>query len=123
MPSILAPLLLLLLLPLTQAQTISPGTSTYTYQGCYNETTNINGTDGARALSNGASESVQNMTVESCIAFCEVRSYTFAGLEYTRFFSPSVWLCEVGIWCGGLGVGKNEGWVIGNYGLICVTCE
>jgi hypothetical protein len=66
----------------TTTPTISPGTSTYGYIGCYNETTLTNGTNGARALSGGTEETITNMTVGLCLSFCS--GYAYAGLEYSR---------------------------------------
>jgi hypothetical protein len=72
-----------------QAQT-NPAASIYqpssgwVYYGCYNETTTINGTDGLRALY-GIEETLTTMTVPTCLAYCQSNSYSFAGLEYTRF--------------------------------------
>lgn len=66
--------------------TIYPGDSTYTYYGCYNETTLINGTAGLRALSGGADETSDSMTVETCLKFCQSNGGgAFAGLEYTKY--------------------------------------
>ncbi|KAG0650680.1 Peptide O-xylosyltransferase [Hyphodiscus hymeniophilus] len=65
--------------------TIFPGDSTYTYYGCYNETTLLNGTAMTRALTGGGDESSNNMTVETCLQFCKAGGDgVFAGLEYTR---------------------------------------
>ncbi|KAG9238658.1 WSC domain-containing protein [Amylocarpus encephaloides] len=62
---------------------INPGTSAWTYQGCYNETVGTNGTAGARALA-GTTDALDTMTVPICLNFCASSSYEFAGLEYTR---------------------------------------
>ncbi|RFU32443.1 hypothetical protein B7463_g3865, partial [Scytalidium lignicola] len=63
---------------------IFPGIGAYNYYGCYNETVQLNNTGNLRALSGGPTESLNNMTVATCINFCGNNSYTFAGLEYTR---------------------------------------
>ncbi|KAK4128814.1 WSC-domain-containing protein, partial [Parathielavia appendiculata] len=63
--------------------------------GCYNETTDLPNTTGARALSGGTNlVAAGNMTVETCWAFCrtgagdasggKTASFKFAGLEYAR---------------------------------------
>lgn len=60
--------------------------SKYRYYGCYNETTSVAGTGGARALAGGTSEVLPGqMTVPACLAFCGgggATQYTYAGLEY-----------------------------------------
>jgi hypothetical protein len=61
---------------------IYPGTSTWGYIGCYNETDAINGTGGLRALSGGPNEVLTNMTVGECLSSCS--GYAYAGLEYSR---------------------------------------
>ncbi|KAK4237519.1 WSC domain-containing protein [Achaetomium macrosporum] len=69
--------------------------SGYVYHGCYNETTGLSGTTGARALSGGANlVAPGNMTVEMCWQFCRTGAgdseggttgrFRFAGLEYAR---------------------------------------
>ncbi|KAG4415268.1 hypothetical protein IFR04_011575 [Cadophora malorum] len=63
---------------------ISPGNSKYEYVGCYSETTLNNGTNGMRTLNSGKTESVDTMTVESCLDYCNADGYEFAGLEYTK---------------------------------------
>lgn len=60
----------------------------YRYHGCYNETTDVEGTSGGtRALYNGKNEyRPGEMTVQRCLRFCgegEVK-YKFAGLEYAK---------------------------------------
>lgn len=87
-------ILVLLLVSLVHAQStatsptssasasIASGTSKWTYAGCYNETTGVNGTDGARALV-GTMETYTNMTVAACLDFCG--SDVYAGLEYSRY--------------------------------------
>lgn len=74
----------LLLLAQAQAQTLSDlndaAAAPYAYYGCYNETTQLNNTDGTRALTGGSQQSSQTMTVRSCLDFCKKTQY--AGLEY-----------------------------------------
>lgn len=66
--------------------TIHPGSSDYTYKGCYNETANLPDTPGTRALSPGTSRvSPDELTPETCLAFCASGSHTYAGLEYSRY--------------------------------------
>ncbi|KAF7912961.1 uncharacterized protein EAF01_001982 [Botrytis porri] len=94
------PLLILLLTTLTLAQTsttpstststssiipaIIPSASSYTYLGCYNETSNTNTTGGLRSLNGGVTEALDVMTVPLCMAFCKSNGYAYAGIEYTR---------------------------------------
>jgi hypothetical protein len=63
---------------------IFPGNGKYVYNGCYNETTLINGTGGQRALAGGMMESVDTMTVDTCLNYCSTGPYKYAGLEYAR---------------------------------------
>lgn len=61
--------------------------STYHYVGCWNETTEIAGTTGARALPDISLEQPRAMTVETCLDFCahnQSTAYKYAGLEYSR---------------------------------------
>lgn len=96
-PSLLTPLLLLLSLTspsLAADDKPAPAPAIYTdtkggfkYLGCYNETTGIADTSGARALYNGKNEVKRGeMTVQKCQAFCKEgpTSYKYAGLEYAR---------------------------------------
>lgn len=76
-------LLALPLFTLSWAQSIYSGDGKWAYQGCYNETTLANGTNGARALA-GSSESTDTMTVSICLAYCASGSYSWAGVEYTK---------------------------------------
>ncbi|KAK3300927.1 WSC domain-containing protein [Chaetomium fimeti] len=103
------PLLLLTALTTTtttvtaQSQSPSPKTleivtdpsSGYTYHGCYNETTGLPDTAGARALGGGTNlVRAGDMTVEMCWEFCrsgagdasggEGARFLFAGVEYAR---------------------------------------
>lgn len=67
--------------------TIQDISSKYKYQGCYNETTGIPGTSGARALDGGINEVLGgNMTVQICLAYCNNggMTYKYAGLEFSR---------------------------------------
>ena len=62
----------------------------YTYYGCYNETTGIDGSDHSRALSDGANEVKKGeMTVPMCLDFCfngaNGTHYLYAGLEWSRY--------------------------------------
>ncbi|TDZ17789.1 putative fungistatic metabolite [Colletotrichum orbiculare MAFF 240422] len=82
--------LLFFLFALAAAQTpqIYTDSSKYKYQGCYNETTNLPGTAGDRALSDGANQVLMgNMTVPLCLSFCSKgtdKEYKYAGIEYSR---------------------------------------
>ncbi|KAB5580689.1 WSC domain-containing protein [Coniochaeta sp. 2T2.1] len=62
--------------------------SKYVYLGCYNETTSVAGTGGARALDGGINEVKEGaMTVDMCISFCgssTQQQYKYAGLEFSR---------------------------------------
>ncbi|KAI1083280.1 hypothetical protein F5B20DRAFT_577664 [Whalleya microplaca] len=62
--------------------------SPYIYAGCYNETTTLPNTNGARALSGGISTADPGtQTVQTCLAFCAHNTsttYAYAGLEYSR---------------------------------------
>ncbi|KAH8792446.1 WSC domain-containing protein [Hyaloscypha finlandica] len=68
----------------TAVASIFPGTSPWSYYGCWNETTLITGTNGARALGGGVQEDLTTMTAELCMSFCKSNSFTFAGIEYTK---------------------------------------
>lgn len=78
----------------TIAASIFPGTTAWAYQGCYNETTTTNGTNGLRALS-AVSFSDDEMSVPKCLDLCAGGNYAFAGVEYTRYgphsLSPCLW--------------------------------
>ncbi|KAL8677908.1 MAG: hypothetical protein Q9186_005690 [Xanthomendoza sp. 1 TL-2023] len=69
-----------------------PGTSTYTYLGCYNETTGNSATGNTRALADGSSmNATDTMTVQRCLKFCGEKKY--AGLEYGREVGePNIYL-------------------------------
>lgn len=56
----------------------------WAYLGCFNETTLNEASAGERAMSNGISESLPNMSVRTCIAFCDSNRFTYAGMEYAR---------------------------------------
>lgn len=83
--------------------TAAAGTNGYTYAGCWNETTGVEGTTGARALSGGkmvqlsqdtpsirhtilihTQESNDTATVTSCLEYCGASNYQYAGLEYAQ---------------------------------------
>lgn len=36
----------------------------------------------------GVEEDLTTMTADLCMAFCKSNSYTFAGIEYTKYVSP-----------------------------------
>jgi len=44
----------------------------------------MNNTNGLRALNGGVTESLELMTVDTCLAYCAGGNYAFAGLEYTK---------------------------------------
>jgi hypothetical protein len=59
----------------------------YVYHGCYNETMDLPGTIGTRALYGGKNQVLEGeMTVPACQKFCRSNGtvYKFAGLEYAR---------------------------------------
>jgi len=70
--------------------------ASYTYHGCFNETTALPGTSAHRALHGGANLVLDGsgkgegagMTVQRCLAFCrkggEGEGYAFAGVEFAR---------------------------------------
>ncbi|TVY19281.1 putative fungistatic metabolite [Lachnellula arida] len=68
----------------TATANIYPGTTKWEYVGCQNETTLMNNTNGLRALNSGVSESLELMTVDTCLTYCAGGNYAFAGLEYTK---------------------------------------
>ncbi|KAB8301302.1 hypothetical protein EYC80_003183 [Monilinia laxa] len=68
----------------TTVPAIVPSASSYTYFGCYNETSNTNRTGGLRALNGGVNEALDIMTMPLCMAFCKSNGYAYAGIEYTR---------------------------------------
>lgn len=66
---------------------IYDSSSTYHYIGCWNETTALPHTSGARALPDISLEQPGTMTVEVCLDFCahnRSTAYKYAGLEYSR---------------------------------------
>ncbi|KAF9880027.1 hypothetical protein CkaCkLH20_02838 [Colletotrichum karsti] len=83
-------LLLAFLSPLASAQALSiyKDSDKYKYQGCFNETNEIENTGKLRALSDGASKAFNgNMTVPMCLSFCSSGTdtdYKYAGVEYSR---------------------------------------
>lgn len=61
---------------------------TYSYHGCYNETTEIPNSDGSRALSGGITEVREDeMTVPLCLDLCSEgnQEYVYAGLQWSRY--------------------------------------
>ncbi|KAJ6445867.1 carbohydrate-binding WSC [Purpureocillium lavendulum] len=67
--------------------TIYNDSKKYGYYGCYNETTEIPGSDHTRALGGGINEVKRGeMTVPMCLAFCSNgdTQYRYAGLEWAR---------------------------------------
>lgn len=91
--SLLWPLALYLLAVLVQAQdangslTIYDDSDKYKYYGCYNETTQIEGSSQNRALVGGINEVKEGeMTVPMCLNFCANgrTQYRYAGLEWSR---------------------------------------
>ena len=71
--------------PASTAASILPATSPWSYYGCWNETTLAAGTNGARALAGGTEETLDTMTADVCMAYCKSSSYTFAGIEYSKY--------------------------------------
>ncbi|KAF3015627.1 hypothetical protein E8E14_011032 [Neopestalotiopsis sp. 37M] len=79
---------------LAQAQTdnetdfsIYNSSSVYHYAGCWNETTEIADSTGARALPDISLAQAGTLTVEICLDFCannQSTPYKYAGLEYSR---------------------------------------
>ncbi|KAI1312409.1 WSC domain-containing protein [Xylaria venustula] len=78
--------------PVLQIVNGSDSDSTYSYAGCWNETSDLAGTNGLRAL-DGTSEVLPGeMTVQKCLDFCAhgnsssgaAHAYRLAGLEYSR---------------------------------------
>lgn len=70
-----------------QVSVYNDSTNKYHYYGCYNETTEVEGSAGSRAL-NGGTTLVKpgEMTVPMCLTFCasgDVK-YRYAGLEWAR---------------------------------------
>lgn len=65
------------------AQSIYSGDAQWAYKGCFNETTNLNGSAGLRALNNGPTATLATMTVPVCLTSC--KGYKYAGVEYTKF--------------------------------------
>lgn len=59
----------------------------YDYHGCYNETTEVDGSAHTRALPDGINEVKKGeMTVSMCLTFCSEGDdeYRYAGLEWSR---------------------------------------
>ncbi|EQK98802.1 hypothetical protein G6O67_001524 [Ophiocordyceps sinensis] len=96
----MAPLLLRLLLPLLALLSVAAAqkqqqqqvriynqSTKYTYHGCYNETTQVDGSDRSRALADGINQVRRGqMTVPLCLGFCANgrTQYRYAGLEWSR---------------------------------------
>ena len=77
------PLLILASLALgTAAQTLYPGDASWTYKGCFNETSQLNSSSGLRALNNGPTTTNDQMNVPVCLTSC--KGYKYAGVEYTK---------------------------------------
>jgi len=66
--------------------TIVPSVSDlpYHYYGCYNETTDSDTAGKVRALRHGSMTASDDMTVLSCLGFCNAAGKTYAGLEFSR---------------------------------------
>lgn len=60
----------------TYNSVITRAPAAWTYHGCWTD-------QGDRQLG-GASYAADNMTPSTCIAFCESKGYSFAGVEYSR---------------------------------------
>ena len=93
---VLPPLALLLVLVSAQAASdkisIYKDSQKYAYHGCYNETTEIDGSDHSRALADGANVVKRGeMTVPMCLSFCSggKTEYRYAGLEWSRYVAVS----------------------------------
>jgi hypothetical protein len=91
---ILLPLVLLLVAICSAQQNatvqIYKESKTYSYYGCYNETTEVQGSSHSRALSGGRNEVKKGeMTVPMCLDFCyngdNRTNYRYAGLEWSRY--------------------------------------
>lgn len=93
------PILLLFLVRSTLAQSepdadtvaVYNASTKYVYYGCWNETTSLEASNGARALADGINESNKgNMTVPLCLDFCASgdNEYKYAGLEWSRYALP-----------------------------------
>ncbi len=71
-----------------QVRVYTDDTRKYTYHGCFNETTLVEGSAGTRALSGGSSlVQPDNMTVPACLTFCQSgdTKYRYAGVEWSRY--------------------------------------
>jgi hypothetical protein len=40
-------------------------------------------------LNGGIEEDLDNMTADMCLAYCKTNSYTYAGIEYTKYVSTN----------------------------------
>jgi len=80
---LLKPIGLLATLAITAtAQSIYPGDASWTYKGCFNETSQLNSSSGLRALNNGPTNTNEQMSVPVCLTSC--KGYKYAGVEYTK---------------------------------------
>ncbi|KAF2211398.1 hypothetical protein CERZMDRAFT_85559 [Cercospora zeae-maydis SCOH1-5] len=62
-----------------------PSADGYAYAGCWNETIDVAGSGGVRALSEVGNFTANNsMTIGSCLKFCQSANAQYAGLEYGR---------------------------------------
>ncbi|KAM4059693.1 WSC domain-containing protein [Hirsutella rhossiliensis] len=89
LPRLLLSLTLLVLAAAAQTQhvRIYNESTKYTYHGCFNETTDIDGSDRSRALADGINQVKRGeMTVPLCLGFCANgrTQYRYAGLEWSR---------------------------------------
>lgn len=58
--------------------------SGYEYQGCFAETSALNGTARMRALPDASTVGEGTLTVEECLSFCASGGFSWAGAEYSR---------------------------------------
>ena len=74
-----------------------PSAATGLPHGCYEGSLNICLSDStsSRTLKIAAYTDVNNMTIESCIAFCTPAGYLYAGVEFARV-SP-IFVCSINI--------------------------
>ena len=86
--------------------TVFSGTANWDYIGCYNETTLVNGTGGARALA-GVLEAEDDMTVVTCLDYCRGQGLSMAGLEYTRYVTL---ILQLSLVLGFDGIAKLSQW-------------
>ncbi|KAK8151427.1 hypothetical protein BKA80DRAFT_47863 [Phyllosticta citrichinensis] len=72
----------------------APGTSGFTYAGCWNETTGYAQGGNVRALAGGSMASDTTLTAAKCFEFCGDGSQ-YAGLEYGQEYVPPFSFCWV----------------------------